>query len=148
MNRTLNWTLAGAVSLALAGSAQAAGPREGHAPHGAPPGTYGPSAPQHSPYRHPRGYDKHRRHDDNDDFVKVAAGALVLGTIIYAISQNSQKATQAPPPVSGPPAQAPEPAAAPDDYWYRIDGDGRCVLVYLNNEGREVWTDVDPSNCE
>ena len=90
----------------------------------------------HGGYRYPY----HDRYDDDngEDFAKFAAGAIILGTIIYAINQNQHQAA-----VVEPQAVAPLP-----DYWYRIDGEGRCVEVRLNSAGREVWTYVPQNYCE
>ncbi len=108
-------TLIATATLVFAGSSEAGGKRHGH-------GGYG-----HKPQHH-----KHHRHrSDGGDIVKVAAGALVLGTLVYAISQSSRQSH----------------APAEPDYWYRIDDDGRCVLVQLNRDGREVWTYVEPGYC-
>ena len=94
----------------------------------------------HGGYDYGYGYPYHDRYDDDDGekFAKFAAGAIILGTIIYAINQNQRQAA-----VVEPQAAAPLP-----DYWYRIDGEGRCVEVRLNSVGREVWTYVPQNYCE
>jgi len=79
----------------------------------------------------------HHGHDDFGDGLAIVAGVLVLGSIIHAMNHDASRHV----------GQQPVPPGPVQDYWYRVDGDGRCVEVRLNQQGREVWTYVDPSYC-
>lgn len=132
MKRSLVLTIAVTAILAWSSVAQAGGYR-GH-------GGYGHYRPHHTVY-----YGHHGHHGDSDlvEGLAIATGVVVLGSIIYGIHQQNRQAQ-----ASYPQAGYPTPPAAPvPAYWYRIDGEGRCVQVTLNSEGREVWTYVDPAYC-
>ena len=137
--------------LSSAGTTQAGDSNHGY--RSGYPGGYGGNY-----YGNGRGFDdRYNRHDsrrgghDHDNFgrgLAIVAGAVVLGTIIHAVSHNASH------PVNGP-YQAPLPDqnnryGTPEpgqDYWYRVDQNGECVLVRLNQQGREVWANADPSYC-
>ena len=84
-------------------------------------------------------YSHHSSRHHIRDGLKVAAGALLIGSIIHAASNHKRERVVV------------RRRAAPvrsSDYWYRIDNEGECVEVRLNREGQEVWTYVDPSYCQ
>lgn len=87
---------------------------------------------RHNYYRHHSG----RHHLRNG--LKIAAGALVLGSIIHAASNSRRDRVIV--------RRRPTPSRN-SDYWYRVDNDGQCVEVRLNQKGQEVWTYVDSSYC-
>ena len=88
-------------------------------------------------YRHGR-YYRHRSHHDHYKGLKIAAGAVVLGSLIHAINSDRRERTVYR-------TRRVEPSG---DYWYRVDSEGQCVEVRLNQKGQEVWTYVDGSYCQ
>ena len=93
----------------------------------------------HSRYGRHHGNCRHysHRHHDVRSGLKIAAGALVLGTILHTVNRHHA-------PLVVHPSQLGRQAQA---HWYRIDPEGHCVEVRLNQQGREVWTYVNPSHC-
>ena len=135
MRKQIAVALISSALLGMAGTTQAGNSGHGH------DGRY--SGNHHGEkfrgYNRPHRGDRHhhRRHDDLGKGLAIVAGVVVLGSIIHAINQDaSQRVEHRPPP--------PVPM---QDYWYRVDADGECVEVRLNQQGREVWTYVDPSFC-
>ena len=88
-------------------------------------------------YRH-QSYRHYNRHHDHYKGLKIAAGAVVLGSLIHAISSDRHDRVLVRRTVRSSPA---------GDFWYRVDSDGQCVEVTLNSQGQEVWTYVDSSYC-
>ncbi len=88
-------------------------------------------------YRY-RSYGHHSSRHHLRDGLKVVAGALILGSIIYAATDSRRDRVIV--------RRRPAPSNN-TDYWYRIDNDGQCVEVRLNRQGQEVWTYVDSSYC-
>lgn len=155
MKKQLLISLTVAVLMTLAGTVQAGDSRRGnHGHHGG----YAKHHSTHHAYRHARKHNKHHRqhnrhgaygghydrgyyehgyHDrDRDDFrkgVKIVAGAVLLGTIIHAISNSNQRRSQQ--------------AAYAGDLWYQQDRDGRCYEVTRDRSGDEFWTRVDSGYC-
>jgi len=106
-------------------------------------GGHGYRGQHYNPGHHySRGYGGHHGggyyHGGGDnDFVEALAivtGVAILGSVIYGAHQN-QPRRSAP---AGP---------APANLWYRVDANGQCVEVRPNQQGLEVWTNVDPSYC-
>ncbi len=89
---------------------------------------------RHHNYRH-YGYGRHSYGYNNG--LGYVAGALALGSIVYAIDRNQRRES----------AYLARPVASTQEYWYRVDTDGRCVQIKLNQYGQEVWTTVDSSYC-
>ena len=133
MNRRIAPALVASMVLALSGTAQAGDGRSGrdHYGHGA----------HYDRYARHHGRDHHRHgHDHFGRGLAIVAGAVILGSIIHAASQdNARRGAEY--------RRDNRPEAPLPDYWYRIDGDGQCVEVRLNRQGREVWTYVDQSYC-
>lgn len=94
------------------------------------------------------GYNRHRRHNNRHELrkgLKVAAGVLVLGSVIHAIANNNRRYdSRSSSSVRVDPQPYPNTR---QDYWYRIDSEGQCVEVKLNQYGQEVWTDTDNAYC-
>ncbi len=146
MKKQLLITLIVAILMTLAGTVQAGDSRRGHNGHH---GGYAKHASAHHGYRHgkkhrahhnrhyDRGYYGHgyrdRHHDDFSKGVKIVAGAVLLGTIIHAISNSEQRRV--------------ERAAYAGDLWYQQDTNGQCYEVTQNQRGEEVWVRVDPRYC-
>lgn len=87
------------------------------------------------PYRRAYHHD-HGRHALRSG-LKIAAGAVLLGTIVHAIHDDRRERI-----VYRTRAVSPR-----HDVYYRIDPDGQCVEVTYNRQGQEVWTYVDPAYC-
>ena len=101
----------------------------------------------HRYYQYPSGHNRHRHHNRHElrSGLKVVAGALVLGSVIHAIANNNRRYDSR---SSG--SVRVDPQRYPNtrqDYWYRIDSEGQCVEVKLNQYGQEVWTYADNSYC-
>jgi hypothetical protein len=90
-------------------------------------------------------YGYYRGHHGHHDAVRIIAGAALIGTVAYAIGkQNRQpKVVYATPTPTYGNAPAPQMPA----FWYRIDRNGDCMHVHLNQNGDEVWTPVTADNC-
>lgn len=103
---------------------------------------YGYTSQRH--YRHvPRGQYRRAYHHDHGRHalrsgLKVAAGAVLLGTIIHSIHDNRRDRV----------VYRTRTVAPRNDIYYRIDPDGQCVEVTHNRQGQEVWTYVDPAYCD
>jgi hypothetical protein len=130
--------LLGAASFAEAGNGNR-GYRNGHH-NGYSSIRYG-----HYPTRNHHGYARrsHYRHGDyrgHHDYhkgLRIAAGAVVIGSLIHAINHDRRERV----------VYRTRRVAPGSDYWYRVDTDGQCVEVRLNQQGQEVWTYVDSSYC-
>lgn len=90
----------------------------------------------------PRGHYRRAYHHDHGRHalrsgLKVAAGAVLLGTIIHSIHDNRRDRV----------VYRTRTVAPRNDIYYRIDPDGQCVEVTHNRQGQEVWTYVDPAYC-
>lgn len=84
------------------------------------------------------GYYRYRRgqfHHHNG--LKIAAGALILGSAIYAANNNWRRNV----------VYRSRPVSINRGSWFRVDSDGQCVEVTLNRQGQEVWTYVDSGYC-
>jgi hypothetical protein len=130
-------TLATSLLLAAAGTAQAddRGYRDGYGRHHA----YSQQRHyRHAPQRHYRQayHHDHGRHALRSG-LKVAAGAVILGSIIHSINDDRRDRV----------VYRTRSIAPRSDLYYRIDPDGQCVEVSHNQRGQEVWTYVDPSYC-
>ena len=83
------------------------------------------------------GYYRHHGRHDYYKGLKIAAGAVVLGSLIHSINSDHRDRvvyrTRRTTPVS--------------NQTYRVDSEGQCVEVSLNQQGQEVWTYVDSSYC-
>jgi hypothetical protein len=132
--------VATAVLMCAAGTAQAGdrGHRDGYGRHhGYAQQRHYRHAPRHHRYR-----SSHRRHHHDGRHavrtgLKVAAGAVLLGSIIHAVSDNRRERV----------VYRTRTVNARNDVYYRIDPDGECVEVTHNRQGQEVWTYVDPTYC-
>lgn len=127
-------TLFATALLSMASVAQAGNSHRGH---------YGGHYRGHSSHHYGRAYRHHgyrrhgRRHHNNHDGLKIVVGALVLGSLIHAVSNNQRRQVV----YSSPTARLSK------EYWYIVDSNGQCVEVRLNERGNEVWTYVDSSYC-
>lgn len=83
-------------------------------------------------------YSGHSSRHHLRDGLKFAAGALLVGSIIHAASNNKRDRVV---------VQRRSTSVRNSNYWYRVDNEGQCVEVRLNQQGQEVWTYVDPSYC-
>lgn len=95
-------------------------------------------APRHHyrpAYRHHHGHH-HGRHALRTG-LKVAAGAVLLGSIVHAVSNDRRDRV----------VYRTRTVAPRSDTHFRIDPDGACVEVTYNRQGQEVWTYVDESYC-
>jgi hypothetical protein len=96
----------------------------------------------HRHYRsYPRVHFGYYGHHDHDAW-KVAAGAVLLGSIIHSASHDRGTRVvyrERAYPVSRTPVA---------DIWYRTDSAGDCFEVRTNTQGDEVWTLVDPGYCD
>ena len=92
-------------------------------------------------YRGRHGYDRHRHkhhgHNGFRDGLRFAAGALILSSVVHAINNNQPRQVVYQSPTAG----------SYQDRWFRVDPDGQCVEVRLNQSGKEVWTYTDASQC-
>lgn len=147
MKKLIVLTLMATAFLATAGNAQAGNSHRGqhyYPNHGYSPAKhYRKHARQerrhYKQHRYGRSYGRHDygyRHHGHGDAWKIAAGAAVLGTIIYAANSRPSRTVY-----------RTRTVRANDDHWYRVDTDGQCVEVRLNQKGQEVWTYVDSSYC-
>ncbi len=151
-------TLAALALVGLAGAAQA-----GDRHHGYRDGHYRGHATAHQyrldryrrPYlrvHHYRSYGypyyrhygpRHGHYYHDHDGWKVAAGAVLLGSIIHSASRDRAERVVV--------RRHSEPMVAPASYnrdtWYRNDSNGDCFEVHLNSAGDEVWTLADHSYC-
>jgi hypothetical protein len=145
MNRSFLLTIAATALLTLSGAAPADDDdsyrrHSGHGsygydrshysnrPHGRRDG-YG----RHDGYRNRGRHGYHHYDHGRDDLrkgLKIVAGAVILGSIIYAINNQNRQASYGAP-----------------SYGYRTDSEGRCIQVTRDSSGREVWTHVDPGYC-
>jgi hypothetical protein len=144
-------TLVAIALLGLAGAAEAGNRhyshRDGHFGGYAAPHHYRSYRPPvaryygHHHYRpHYRVHHGYYRQHDRDAW-KVAAGAVLLGTIIHSASHDRGTRViyrERSYPVSRTPAS---------DAWYRTDSSGDCFEVRYNSAGDEIWTLVDPGYC-
>ncbi len=145
MKKQIVITLFATVLLALSGMTEARDSNRGHRGYQsnhAGSGYSNKHARRHYRGNHYRnrhyGYNRHgRRHHGLNDGLKYAAGAIVLGSIIHSISRSQPRQV----------TYRSQPAVTGQDYWYRVDSEGQCVEVRLNQQGREVWTYVGSSNC-
>ncbi len=153
--------------LGMAGTTQA-----GNSNHGNRSNHSGGYDRNHSSYGYYNGrsyggnrYGRHHDHDHIGRGIAIVAGAVVLGSIISAINQDHSRQAQYQSRQDGYQSRQDgyqsrqyeyrprqdeyrsQSAAPLPDLWYRVDTDGRCVEVRLNQQDREVWTDVDPSYC-
>ena len=139
MKKQIVITLLLTTFLGTAGTAQARDWNRGH--HNGHHSSYGYARHHgnhhYSRYRHHGYYGYTRRHHDHYKGLKIAAGALILGSAIYAANNNWRRNA----------VYVSRPVASNRDYWYRVDTDGQCVEVRLNRQGQEVWTYVDSSYC-
>ena len=111
--------------------------RHGYRSYGHHYAPYYRNAYGHGPYRYYGHYDHH-------DAAKVAAGAILLGSIIHSVNRDrSQRVVY-----SGRTYSSSRPTGARQDTWYRTDSSGDCFEVQLNRDGNEVWTFVDSSYCQ
>lgn len=145
-------TLAAIALLGLAGAAAAEdrhyGYRDGHYRGYATPHHYRPYRHHGASYYGHRYYRPYSRvhygyygHHDHDAW-KVAAGAVLLGTIIHSASHERGSRVvyrERVQPVSRTPGT---------DRWYRTDSGGDCFEIRYNTRGDEVWTLVDPGYCD
>lgn len=143
MKKTLVIAAFAAVMFSAPGFAQAGNNHRGYnQPHHYSYGhnRYYDYRPNHRYGRHDRHYYRHHssRHHLRDG-LKVAAGALLIGSIIHAANHHKRERVVV--------RRRVEPTRS-SDYWYRIDNEGQCVEVRLNREGQEVWTYVDPAYCD
>lgn len=93
---------------------------------------------QRSYGRHSYGHYGYGRHSYGyNSGLGYVAGALALSSIVYAIDRNQYRES----------AYLARPVASAQEYWYRVDTDGRCVQITLNQYAQEVWTTVDSSYC-
>ena len=88
-------------------------------------------------YRQYRNYGYRRGRHHHHNGLKIAAGALILGSAIYAANNNWRRNV----------AYRSRPVAINRGSWFRVDSDGQCVEVTLNRQGQEVWTYVDSGYC-
>ena len=90
-------------------------------------------------YRGRHGYYRrgHHGHHGFRDGLRFAAGAIILGSVIHAINDNQPRQVVYQSPAGG----------SYQDRWFRVDPDGQCVEVRLNQSGEEVWTYTDASRC-
>lgn len=88
-------------------------------------------------YRSRYANHSYRHHGRNSvrDGLKIAAGALIIGSVVRSINDHRSRQI----------AYRTAPANA--NRWYRIDPDGQCVAVRLNQYGEEVWTYTDAYCC-
>lgn len=135
--------LAAALCAATAAQAGDRGHRDGYDRHdGYNQQRHHSYAPQrhyrHVPRRHYRRpyHHDHGRHGLRSG-LKVAAGAVLLGTIIHSIQDNRRDRV----------VYRTRTVTPRTDIYYRIDPDGQCVEVSHNRQGQEVWTYVDPAYC-
>jgi len=144
MKKRIALALLTSLLLGLAGTVQAGNGYHRH--HDRYPGGY-----ERNFHGHHSGYNNRRHRHDDDDFgrgLAIVAGAVVLGTIIHAINHNSSRnANSSYQARAREPNDRYEPPAQGQDYWYRVDQNGDCVLVRLNQQGREIWSYADPSYC-
>lgn len=134
MKKQIVLTLITSAFLLMAGTTQAGG----YGYRGNHSGGYGGN--HYSYGGHYRGgYGHGGGHGHLGTGIAIVAGAVVLGSIIHAATYNNRPRQV---------VYSPQPAGpVPGGYWYRVDADGQCVEVRLNQQGREVWTYVDPSYC-
>lgn len=85
--------------------------------------------------RHAHYRGRHHGHHALRDGIKIAAGALILGSVVRSINDHGSRQIV---------YQASRPGT---DRWYRIDQDGQCVEVRLNRYGEEVWSYTDAGRC-
>lgn len=125
--------------LSAAGTAQAGdrGYRDGLGRfYGFTPARHYRHAPRHHYRSNYRRHHGHRGRHDSRRGLKIAAGALLLGTVIHSIHHDNRR------------ERVVYRTVAPrGGIWYRVDQDGQCVEVSQNRYGQEVWTYVDPSYC-
>lgn len=89
-------------------------------------GGYGPAHHRH----------KHHSHHLLRDGLRFAAGALIVGSVIHAISDSQPRVIY-----------RSSTDGSHQNHWYRIAQDGQCVEVRLNQNGEEVWTPAEPYRC-
>lgn len=82
-------------------------------------------------------YYRRSGHHDHYKGLKIAAGAVVLGSLIHAINSDRRERV----------VYRTRQTVPANDYWYRLDSEGECVEVRMNQQGREVWTYVNSSYC-
>lgn len=92
---------------------------------------------QHARYERRHGYRNHYRRHDHRRGLRIAAGAIVLGSLIHAINHDRHERV----------VYRTRQTATRDYGNYLLDSDGQCYDVSTNNQGQEVWTWVDPSYC-
>ena len=92
-------------------------------------------------YRYGYGHGYYGHHGAVHDFrdgLKIVAGALIMGSVIQAVSNSRQEREF---------IRRRSVPTTRSDYWYRLDNEGQCVEVSENSQGQEVWTYVDQSYC-
>ena len=142
MKKQILITLLATALLGMASAAQAGDRHRGHYNghnnhHGYARHHYGSfhygRSHHYRPYRY---YGYRQGHHDRYDGLQIAAGALVLGSIIYAAGSDRRHNT----------VYRTRPVASSRND-YRVDSEGQCFEVSLNRQGQEVWTYVDSSYC-
>lgn len=155
MNKQLVITVMAAALLAASGFASADNGRRGHhGPyHG---GHYSYGYERHRVRRHYRprhhyrpvyhhGYHhgyRHGHHHGRHELrkgLKIAAGAILLGSVIHAASDHRRDRVVVRKRVTRAPSH--------DDGYFVRDQEGECYEVTTNRDGEEVWTWVDQSYC-
>jgi len=140
LNKSIVVTMLATLLACTAGLAQAdgRGHRGGHGvQHGYAPRHFAYAPRRHyAPAYHHDHHDHHGRHALRTG-LKVAAGAIIVGSIIHAINDDRRDRV----------VYRTRTVAPRDDYYYRIDPKGQCVEVTHNSRGQEVWTYVDPAYC-
>ena len=95
-------------------------------------------------------YGYYRGHHGHHDAAGILIGAALVGTVAYAIGKQNRQPTvvyATPAPAYGNAPAANNPAPQMPAFWYRVDRNGDCMYVHLNQNGNEVWTPVTADNC-
>jgi len=90
------------------------------------------------------GHYRYYGHHGYYDAAKIAAGAVLLGSIIHSANQDRPDRVV----YTGRRYPVSTSNTGRQDTWYRTDSSGDCFEVRLNGDGNEVWTYVDSSYCQ
>jgi len=140
MNKTIIIAAFAVTLLAASGFAHA----DRYGGHHGPPRHAALHARQHGLYLPRHGFQHSRRygyrghhHHDYRHGLRIAAGAVVLGSLIHAINHDRHERVV---------YRTRQPVRR-DFGNYVLDSDGACYEVSVNDRGQEVWTWMDSSYC-
>lgn len=152
MNKPLAIAIMAASLLAASGFAEADDGRRGHhggyhvshvARHHYRPAVRHYRGPRHvyRPAYHAGYYRGHHhgRHELRKG-LKIAAGALLIGSVIHAATDHRHDQIVVRRRAAG-------PDYAGDGNFYSLDDDGQCYEVSTNSRGEEVWIWVERGYC-